>query len=81
VLGVERIEAVADKGYYKGEDIQAREEAGIDTYVARPQRGSAVSNDLFCKEEFTTTRAATPIFAPADSVLSPATTRWSMDML
>jgi transposase len=27
VLGVERIEAVADKGYYKGEDIQACEEA------------------------------------------------------
>jgi hypothetical protein len=38
--------------YYKGEDIQACEEAGIDAYVARPQRGSAVSNGLFRKEEF-----------------------------
>jgi hypothetical protein len=46
VLGVARIDAVADKGYYKGEDIQACEEAGIDAYVLRPQRGSAVSNGL-----------------------------------
>ena len=30
VLGVARIDAVADKGYYKGEDIQACEDAGID---------------------------------------------------
>jgi Transposase DDE domain len=81
VLDVARIDAVADKGYYKGEDIQACEEAGIDAYVARPQRGSAVSNGLFRKEEFATTRAVTPIFAPADSVSSPATTRWSMGML
>src|SRR5512135_2080439 len=42
VLGVERIDAVADRGYYKGEDIQACEDAGIEAYVARPQRGSAV---------------------------------------
>ena len=52
VLGVERIDAVADRGYYKGEDIQACEDAGIETYVARPQRGSAVRDGLFRKEEF-----------------------------
>ena len=52
VLGVARIDAVADKGYYKGEDIRACEEAGIDAYVAHPQRGSAVSHGLFRKEEF-----------------------------
>ena len=33
------IQAVADRGYYKGEDIQACEDAGIEAYVARPQRG------------------------------------------
>jgi hypothetical protein len=52
VLGVERIEAVADRGYYKGEDIQACEDASIEAYVARPQRGSAVRDGLFRKEEF-----------------------------
>ena len=47
VLGVERIDAVADKGYYKGEYIQACEDVGIEAYVARPQRGSAVRDGLF----------------------------------
>jgi hypothetical protein len=46
VLGVARIDAGADKGYW------ACEEAGIDAYVAHPQRGSAVSHGLFRKEEF-----------------------------
>jgi hypothetical protein len=49
---VERIDAVADKGYYKGEDLQACEDVGIEAYVARPQRGSAVRDGLFRKEEF-----------------------------
>ena len=52
VLGVERIDAVADKGYYKGEDVQACEDGGIEAYIARPQRGSAVRDGLFRKEEF-----------------------------
>ena len=50
VLGVERIEAVADKGYYKGEDMQACENVGIEAYIARPQRGSAVRDGLFRKD-------------------------------
>jgi hypothetical protein len=36
VLGVERIAVVADRGYFKIEDIEACEEAGIDPYVPRP---------------------------------------------
>ena len=63
VLGVERIDAVADRGYYKGEDIQACEDAGIEAYVARPQRGSAVRDGLFRKEEFRYDRPATPIIS------------------
>jgi hypothetical protein len=77
VLGVERIDAVADKDYYKGEDIQACEEAGIDAYVAHPQRGSAVRHGFSARKSFATTPAATAIFAPADSVLSPAIAGWS----
>jgi transposase len=52
LLGAERIDAVADMGYYKGEDIEACEENGITPYVARPQRGIAVSNGHFPKERF-----------------------------
>ena len=52
VLGVERIDVVADRGYFKIEDIEACEKAGIDPYVPRPQRGQSVSASRFRKDEF-----------------------------
>ena len=52
VLEIDEIKVVADSGYYKGEDIAACEAAGIEAYVARPQRGFAVREGLFRKEEF-----------------------------
>ncbi len=51
-LEADKIKAVADSGYYKGEDIAACEAAGIEAYVPRPQRGFAVRERLFRKEEF-----------------------------
>jgi transposase len=70
-LGVARIGAVADKGYYKGEDIQACEEAGIDAYVARPQRGSAVRNGFFRKEDFRYHAATDNYLCPGGQRLEP----------
>ena len=52
VLGVERIDAVADMAYYKGENIEACEQDGITPYGARPQRGRAVDNGHFTKNRF-----------------------------
>lgn len=52
VLGVERIDAVADKGYYKGEDIAACEDVGVIPYVVHPQRGPAINKGYFAKDEF-----------------------------
>ena len=52
VLGVETIEVVADKGYFKIEDIEACEKAGMVPYVPRPQRGPSVKAGLFRKDEF-----------------------------
>src|SRR5918911_2785554 len=51
-LEVETIDAVADKGYFKIEDIEACENAGIVPYVPRPQRGPSVKAGLFRKDEF-----------------------------
>ena len=51
-FGVETIEAVADKGYFKIEDIEACEKAGIVPYVPRPQRGPSVKAGYFRKDEF-----------------------------
>lgn len=52
VLGVERIDAVADMGYHAGDDIVACEAAGITPYIPRPHRGTATGNGLFPKERF-----------------------------
>ncbi len=65
LLGADGIAVVADSGYFKIEDIEACEEAGMTPYVPRPQRGPAVKAGLFRKDEFR--------YDPArDSVLCPA---------
>ena len=51
-LAVDRIDAVADAGYFKIEDIEACEHAGVVPHVPKPQRGSTVSQGLFPKERF-----------------------------
>ena len=56
VLGVERIAVVADRGYFKIEDIEACEKAGIVPYVPRPQRGPSVRAGLFRKMSSATTQ-------------------------
>jgi len=65
VLGVETIDVVADKGYFKIEDIEACEKAGMVPYVPRPQRGPSVKAGLFRKDEF-------QYDAPTDSYVCPA---------
>lgn len=44
--------AVADRGYYKGEDIAACERDGITPYVAHSRHGIAASNGHFPKDRF-----------------------------
>jgi len=51
-LGVDQIDVVADRGYYKIEDIEDCEAAGVTPYVPKPLRGSAVKNGFFTKEQF-----------------------------
>ena len=70
-LGVETIEAVADKGYFKIEDIEACEKAGIVPYVPRPQRGPSVKAGLFRKDEFQYDPASDSYICPAGQRLHP----------
>src|ERR687883_1041105 len=71
ILGVETIEAVADKGYFKIEDIEACENAGIVPYVPRPQRGPSVKAGLFRKDEFHYDPASDSYVCPACQRLYP----------
>src|SRR5271165_1916699 len=43
---------VLDRGYFKIEDIEACEQAGMQPYVPRPQRGPSVKAGLLRKDEF-----------------------------
>jgi len=71
VLGVETIDATADKGYFKIEDIEACEKAGIVPYVPRPQRGPSVKAGLFRKDEFGYDAAGDHYVCPAGKHLHP----------
>ena len=68
-LDVERIDAVADKGYFKIEDIRASEAAGIVPYVPKPKRGSAVSNGFFAKDDFRYDAENDLYICPGDQLL------------
>ena len=51
-LAVKTIDAVADGGYYKIEDIENCEAAGITPYVSKPDRSTARNSGHFPKSEF-----------------------------
>jgi hypothetical protein len=70
VLGVEDIAVVADTGYFKIEDIEACEAAGMTPYVPRPQRGPAVRAGLFRKDEFQYDPASDSFRCPAGQRLA-----------
>src|SRR5262245_42841295 len=71
ILGVETINAVADKGYFRTEDIAACEQAGLTPYVPRPQRGAAVTNGFFRKDEFRYDAAQDAYVCPGGHELKP----------
>ena len=52
VMASEKIEAVADKGYYKGEEIVAAENAGVAVTVSKPHTSNAAAVGRFDKADF-----------------------------
>jgi transposase len=52
VLEVDTLEAVADRGYFDGEQILACAEAGIEMTLPKPMRSGAKSEGRFGKQDF-----------------------------
>jgi Transposase DDE domain len=52
VLGVDKLEAVADRGYYSGEEIKACDDAGIEVTLPKPMTSGAKSDGRFGKQDF-----------------------------
>ena len=51
-IGTDELEVVADRGYYRSEEILACEEANISAYVAKPNTSSNRAKGLFGREDF-----------------------------
>ena len=64
-LEAENLEAFADRGYFKGEEILACEEAGITVTLPKPQTSEAKSDGRFGKQDFR-------YVAEEDSYICPA---------
>jgi len=51
-IGTEALEVVADRGYFRGEEIMACDEANITTYLPKPQTSGSMKKGLFSKRDF-----------------------------
>jgi transposase len=52
ILGTEALDAVADRGYFRGEDIHTCEQAGITTYVPKPKTSPNRAKGQFDRSAF-----------------------------
>ncbi len=73
VMASDAIEAIADKGYYSGEEIVAAEKAGIAVTVSKPHTSNAAAVGRFDKADF--------VYIPDDdSYVCPAGERLTYHM-
>ncbi len=52
VIGTDHLRVVADRGYFKGEEILACDESSITSYLPRPQTSGNVKKGMFSKRDF-----------------------------
>jgi transposase len=70
VMATEKIEAIADKGYYKGEEIVACEEDGIAVTVPKPNTSNAAAHGRFDRADFTYIAGEDAYVCPAGARLT-----------
>ncbi len=70
VLGVETLEAVADRGYYNSPEILACQEAGITVTLPKPMTSGAKSEGRFGKQDFVYLEAHDAYRCPAGKWLT-----------
>ena len=69
-LGVETLEAVADRGYFNGEEIKACDDAGITVTLPKPMTSGAKSAGRFGKQDFVYKPEADVYLCPAGEKLT-----------
>ncbi len=70
VIGSEVIEAVADRGYYSGEEILSCEQAGITVYLPKPITSGVNVKGRFGKQDFVYATADDVYICPAGAKLT-----------
>lgn len=68
-IGTERLTAVADRGYFRGEEIRACDQAGITTYLPKPMTSGAKANGRFDRADFIYDAQKDEYRCPADQAL------------
>ena len=51
-IGTDTLDVVADRGYFRGEEIKSCDESGITTYLPKPQTSGNAAKGLFGKRDF-----------------------------
>jgi hypothetical protein len=69
-MGVETLDAVADRGYYASEEIRACEEAGITVTLPKPMTSNAKAAGRFGKQDFVYVAADDVYICPAGERLT-----------
>jgi len=68
VLGVDKLEAVADRGYYSGEEIKTCADAGIEVTLPKPVTSGMEAKGKFGKHDF--------VYLPAEDVYRCPAGEW-----
>lgn len=68
-IGLETLSVVADRGYFKGEEILACHDANITAYVPKPMTSSAKADGRFNKDAFTYDATKNEYTCPAGETL------------
>ena len=69
-IGAESLTVVADRGYYKGLEILACEQAGITTFVPKPLTSGSKAEGRFGKQDFIYVAASDEYRCPAGQILT-----------
>jgi transposase len=69
-LGVDRLEVVADKGYYSNAEVSACEERGITPYLAKADTSANTARGLYGKSQFQYDAAKDVYVCPAGQELT-----------
>src|SRR5262245_2928722 len=70
VLGVEELDAVADKGFYHGEQVKECDEASIQSYIPQPHTSRNQHKGLFTKDDFRYDKAQDSYWCPQGAELT-----------